>query len=201
MRFNEVVFIVWSRYVVPVALLARVTHSNPSETNQALCLKASCSSVRTRSLCTFIGWSGRFLDLDKPFNRGIRILIVGDEGCDSTIKMGKSKSNRGALLLDNLPQLQGLIKRDKDSYKDEFIQQFNHYKSMLELFKLQPQNNLDNFNNLIGFISQVRLYKWLWHSQLTPSLGIPLLSPNHSRIPSRVIESTTPISLPLIARH
>lgn len=69
--------------------------------------------------------------------------------------MTKSKSNRGALLLDNLPQLQGLVKRDPDGYKDEFIQQYNHYKSIINIFKLQPGYNLNEFNNLVGFISQV----------------------------------------------
>ncbi|TIB70754.1 SDA1-domain-containing protein [Wallemia mellicola] len=69
--------------------------------------------------------------------------------------MPKSKSNRGALLLDNLPQLQGLIKRDPDGYKDEFIQQYNHYQSQMKIFQLQPNSDLDKFSDLVGFIAQV----------------------------------------------
>lgn len=72
--------------------------------------------------------------------------------------MPKSKSNRGALLLDNLPQLQGLIKRDPDGYKDEFIQQYNHYQSQMKIFQLQPNSDLDKFSDLVGFIAQVSLF-------------------------------------------
>jgi protein SDA1 len=63
---------------------------------------------------------------------------------------------RGALLIANLPQLQNLIKRDPDAYKEEFLQQWNHYNSIRQIFKLKPDEHSDRFRELITFIAQVR---------------------------------------------
>uniref|UniRef100_U5EWX7 Protein SDA1 n=1 Tax=Corethrella appendiculata TaxID=1370023 RepID=U5EWX7_9DIPT len=58
-------------------------------------------------------------------------------------------------LPDNLPQLQNLIKRDPESYKDDFQQQYQHFLSVLEIFRLEPDRENKNLNELIMFISQV----------------------------------------------
>lgn len=55
----------------------------------------------------------------------------------------------------NLPQLQNLIKRDPDSYREEFLQQFRHYESNLQIFKLDPSNANKTLGDLVMFISQV----------------------------------------------
>ena len=68
------------------------------------------------------------------------------------------KRNRSEFLLNNLPQLQNLIKRDKISYKDEFIQQWRHYESALSIFRLKPDSESSEFGDLITFLSHV------WHS-------------------------------------
>ena len=39
----------------------------------------------------------------------------------------------------NLPQLQNLIKRDPESYREEFLQQYRHFASTLTVFELNPQ--------------------------------------------------------------
>ena len=62
---------------------------------------------------------------------------------------------RGLLLTSNLPQLQNLIKRDPAAYKEEFLQQWTHYKSIYEIFKTNPDEQAQNFRELIMFISQV----------------------------------------------
>ncbi|KIL68655.1 hypothetical protein M378DRAFT_120982 [Amanita muscaria Koide BX008] len=62
---------------------------------------------------------------------------------------------RGALLTANLPQLQNLIKRDPAAYREEFLQQWNHYNSARHLFKLNPDDQAGNFKELVTFISQV----------------------------------------------
>lgn len=59
-------------------------------------------------------------------------------------------------LPDNLPQLQNLIKRDPTSYKDEFMQQYNHYLSLLEVFRLNPGQENKSLDELVMFIAQVR---------------------------------------------
>ncbi|KAG8217346.1 SDA1-domain-containing protein [Butyriboletus roseoflavus] len=55
----------------------------------------------------------------------------------------------------NLPQLQNLIKRDPAGYKDEFIQQYNHYDSVRQLFIINPDDNAAYFRELVSFIAQV----------------------------------------------
>lgn len=58
-------------------------------------------------------------------------------------------------LPDNLPQLQNLIKRDPESYKEEFLQQHRHYKSILEIFRLEPTQFNKSLDELITFLAQV----------------------------------------------
>jgi protein SDA1 len=58
-------------------------------------------------------------------------------------------------LPDNLPQLQNLVKRDRQSYKDDFMQQYNHFISTLEIFKLSPDKESKSLDELVMFIAQV----------------------------------------------
>ncbi|THV08075.1 SDA1-domain-containing protein [Dendrothele bispora CBS 962.96] len=62
---------------------------------------------------------------------------------------------RAVLLTANLPQLQNLIKRDPPSYKDEFLQQWNHYNSIRLIFHLNPDEHAQHFRELVTFIAQV----------------------------------------------
>ncbi|KAM3832143.1 protein SDA1 homolog [Vipera latastei] len=55
----------------------------------------------------------------------------------------------------NLPQLQNLIKRDPPSYIEEFLQQYRHYKSNVEIFKLQPAKPSKELGELVMFLAQV----------------------------------------------
>jgi protein SDA1 len=73
--------------------------------------------------------------------------------------MGRTHANRGALLASNLPQLQNLIKRDPQAYRDEFLQQWNHFQSIQRIWKLQPDAVEDgaHFRELVSFVAQVRL--------------------------------------------
>lgn len=64
-------------------------------------------------------------------------------------------TGRGILLTANLPQLQNLIKRDPDAYKEEFLQQWNHYNSIREIFQINPDDQAQHFRELVAFISQV----------------------------------------------
>ncbi|XP_044538351.1 protein SDA1 homolog isoform X2 [Gracilinanus agilis] len=58
-------------------------------------------------------------------------------------------------LPSNLPQLQNLIKRDPPAYVEEFMQQYNHYKSNVEIFKLQPNKPSKELSELVMFLAQV----------------------------------------------
>lgn len=58
-------------------------------------------------------------------------------------------------LPNNLPQLQNLIKRDPGSYKDEFLQQYRHYQSNLQIFQLKPSQYSKTLDELLIFLAQV----------------------------------------------
>ncbi|XP_066566992.1 protein SDA1 homolog [Amia ocellicauda] len=55
----------------------------------------------------------------------------------------------------NLPQLQNLIKRDPQSYTEEFLQQYRHYQSNVQIFKLQPDKPSKELAELVMFLAQV----------------------------------------------
>ncbi|XP_064415617.1 protein SDA1 homolog isoform X3 [Latimeria chalumnae] len=55
----------------------------------------------------------------------------------------------------NLPQLQNLIKRDPQSYVEEFQQQYHHYQSKIQIFKLQPNKPNKELAELVMFLAQV----------------------------------------------
>ena len=56
----------------------------------------------------------------------------------------------------NLPQLQNLIKRDPESYRDEFESQYVYYIDAKEIFKLTPTHKHNKFYELVMFLAQVR---------------------------------------------
>lgn len=58
-------------------------------------------------------------------------------------------------LPSNLPQLQNLIKWDPPAYVEEFLQQYNHYKSNMEIFKLQPNKPSKELAELVMFMAQI----------------------------------------------
>ena len=68
---------------------------------------------------------------------------------------GQNMVRHNNQLPDNLPQLQNLIKRDSESYKDEFEQQYRHFLSSLEVFALNPGEENKSLDELVMFIAQV----------------------------------------------
>lgn len=69
---------------------------------------------------------------------------------------------RAAMLPTNVILLQNLVKRDPESYREEFLQQYSHYESLRDIFMLNSMNNESNddsstieFIGAIGFVAQV----------------------------------------------
>ena len=58
-------------------------------------------------------------------------------------------------LPNNLPQLQNLIKRDPESYEEEFLQQLRHFSSALQFFELTPTEFNESVDELVMFLAQV----------------------------------------------
>ncbi len=65
--------------------------------------------------------------------------------------VGKS----AAMMAHNYPQLQNLIKRDHMSYREEFLQQYHHFKASLAIVQLRPASPDAHFESLVTFISHV----------------------------------------------
>jgi hypothetical protein len=75
---------------------------------------------------------------------------------------------RGALLASNLPQLQNLIKRDAPAYREELLQQWNHYESIRKIFQINPDEQAQHFRQLVSFIAQVLVRDTLNLSRMQP---------------------------------
>lgn len=58
-------------------------------------------------------------------------------------------------LPNNLTQLQNLIKRDPESYKEEFHQQLAHFETTLEIFNLNPTQYNKKLDEQSMFLAQV----------------------------------------------
>lgn len=89
-----------------------------------------------------------------------------------------SDRNRNKLP-NNLPQLQNLVKRDPDSYKEEFGQQFRHYESNLQIFKLDPSSANKTLADLVMFLSQVA-HCYTYELEHFPQELIDVLQRHHS---------------------
>ncbi|XP_040822847.1 protein SDA1 homolog isoform X2 [Ochotona curzoniae] len=82
-------------------------------------------------------------------------------------------------LPSNLPQLQNLIKRDPPAYIEEFLQQYNHYRSNVEIFKLQPNKPSKELAELVMFMAQIG-HCYPEHLRSFPQELKDLLSYNHT---------------------
>ena len=71
--------------------------------------------------------------------------------------MGDKNHNR---LPINLPQLQNLIKRDKEAYAEEFNQQYRHYQALLQIFHLKPTAESKELDDIVMFLAQVSLFRY-----------------------------------------
>lgn len=67
-----------------------------------------------------------------------------------------AKRNRAAILPTNFALLQNLVRRDAESYYEEFLQQYSHYESMRDIFLLNPSTeDSEEFSEIINFMSFV----------------------------------------------
>ncbi|KAJ6657515.1 hypothetical protein lerEdw1_002450 [Lerista edwardsae] len=82
-------------------------------------------------------------------------------------------------LPSNIPQLQNLIKRDPPAYTEEFLQQYRHYQSNVEIFKLQPDKPSKELAELVMFLAQVG-HCYPKHLADFPQQLKELLSYNHT---------------------
>jgi hypothetical protein len=58
-------------------------------------------------------------------------------------------------LPNNLPQLQNCIKRDPESYRDEFILQLRHFDAVLDVTKADPSACNRDYEDLVMFMAHV----------------------------------------------
>ncbi|NWZ33132.1 SDA1 protein, partial [Brachypodius atriceps] len=86
---------------------------------------------------------------------------------------------QGNKLPSNLPQLQNLIKRDPTSYTEEFLQQYHHYQSHVEIFTFQPDKPSKELAELLMFLAQVA-HCYPEHMASFPQQLKELLSHHHT---------------------
>ncbi|GAM26493.1 hypothetical protein SAMD00019534_096680, partial [Acytostelium subglobosum LB1] len=55
----------------------------------------------------------------------------------------------------DLLQLQNLTKRDPAAYKEEFMMQYQHYLTQLQIFQLKPTKDYKHFSQLVSYLSHV----------------------------------------------
>ncbi|AET40307.1 Sda1p Ecym_5569 [Eremothecium cymbalariae DBVPG len=81
------------------------------------------------------------------------------------------KRGRASVLPSNIILLQNLVKRDPESYREEFLQQYSHYESLRDIFIMNSitdsagsghsggsfgdDSSIEQFTDLVGFVSQV----------------------------------------------
>lgn len=67
-----------------------------------------------------------------------------------------ARKGRAAILPTNFALLQNLVRRDPESYYEEFLQQYSHYESMRDIFLLNPSTeDSEEFAEIINFMSFV----------------------------------------------
>lgn len=85
----------------------------------------------------------------------------------------------------NLPQLQNLIKRDPACYTEEFLQQYKHYQSIVEVFKLQPDKPNKELATLVMFMAQTA-HCYPQHLEDFPQQLKSILSSQHTLMDSEL---------------
>lgn len=84
-------------------------------------------------------------------------------------------------LPNNLTQLQNLIKRDPDSYKEEFHQQLAHFETTLEIFNLNPTQYNKKLDEQSMFLAQVAQC-YLEEMKLFPQKIIDILKSHNTTL-------------------
>lgn len=92
------------------------------------------------------------------------------------------KRRRAAVLPTNFALLQNLVRRDPESYYEEFLQQYSHYESMRDIFLLNPSTeDSEEFMEVINFMSFV-CSSYPKETANFPSELAAILSKNHAEL-------------------
>jgi len=70
-------------------------------------------------------------------------------------KMATDAEEKEKERIMSLPQLQNLMKKDPEAYELEFAQQWSHFDSQMEIFKLKPQKPASSFGEQVMFLAHV----------------------------------------------
>lgn len=92
------------------------------------------------------------------------------------------KRKRAAILPTNFALLQNLVRRDPESYYEEFLQQYSHYESMRDIFLLNPStDDSEEFGEVINFMSFV-CQSYPKETAKFPDEIATILSKNHAEL-------------------
>jgi len=89
-------------------------------------------------------------------------------------------------MTSSLPTLQNLIRRDAESYKDDFAVQYEYLKSKITLFFVSPSSELnDEISELIMFVSHCLKCYPIYHEEF-PKMLEDLIRKHNSILPSEL---------------
>lgn len=92
------------------------------------------------------------------------------------------RRKRAAILPTNFALLQNLVRRDPESYYEEFLQQYSHYESMRDIFLLNPStDDSEEFGEVINFMSFV-CQSYPKETANFPDEIATILSKNHAEL-------------------
>jgi len=98
-----------------------------------------------------------FKPLHKRYAHSIRRPMANqffETGISTSLGIdGEDKDRNGRVM--SLSTLQSLMRKDPEAYETEFNQQWLHFDSMLEIFKLKPQKPYKSFAEQVMFLSHV----------------------------------------------
>ncbi|KAL1730059.1 SDA1-domain-containing protein [Schizophyllum commune] len=81
--------------------------------------------------------------------------VAGEASGADSDRWARGRGAPGGRARGNRVRLQNLIKRDPAAYKEEFLQQWNHYNSVRQIFDINPDEHAQHLRELVGFIAQV----------------------------------------------
>lgn len=85
-------------------------------------------------------------------------------------------------MASDLLHLQGLIRKEPQAYKEEFLMQLRHWDNSLQIFALRPSDDSDEFTALMHFLSHVRSFIDFYHVWYGISFLLDALSASRAKI-------------------
>ena len=99
--------------------------------------------------------------------------------------MEQKEKNKYELLIDMLPTYQDRIKREKDTYKEEFLKILNNFEEQFNIFLFDPSKKINGFKELLMFFSHLSSL-FPKETEFIPKGLCKIISENYLTIPHEI---------------